>query len=288
MKNDEILNMLNSVSPKQRYDVAKYLAGNQLPLLEINLRTAYEKETVGYIKKTLDLAISRLQQSTVKNEVNDDEVPQNHQVSYQNGMNEMASMFLHELESVVGRIAYTAKNEIKPYDISETKKHIEMLRSVIEAITQIKEASKSKNTEEVNIHEFINNLIHSAYPNNLSEIRLSGNFGINCICDKNLLKLAITNGIRNAIESCLEFDKETEISIWWGETNVDWFISIMDNGIGITLPVEQLMKKKVTTKNNHLGYGLLIITKAMERLDGHWTLENDAAEGANLTLRWNK
>lgn len=51
MKNDEILNMLNSVSPKQRYDVAKYLAGNQLPLLEINLRTAYEKETVGYIKK---------------------------------------------------------------------------------------------------------------------------------------------------------------------------------------------------------------------------------------------
>lgn len=293
MKRDEIIEKIRSQSPQKRYDVAKYLAGNQIVSLESELKIAHDRETVGYIKKTFCLALTRLQTCKINDDseeeiVTEDDQTKRQHIAHQKGVDEMASMFLHELEGVVGRIALSTEEEINNYDISESKIHVEALRTVIEAITQIKEVNKSKNTEELNIGKYLNEVVTSEFPAFISCINIIGNAGLNCICDKSLLKLAIVNGIRNGIEASLTFGKKPEVNISWGETDIDWFITIRDNGLGLTKPVEQLMKNKVTTKDNHLGYGLMIITKAMERIDGNWNLSSDPVDGANLTLRWNK
>lgn len=288
MKRDEILNKLQSKSPDCRYEAAKFLAGSQMFDAENQLNVAFEKETVGYIKKTLGIALERLKFVTINNIEIDDTDESNDQSSYLKGMNEMASIFLHELEPVVGRIAYTAKKEINDLEESETLRHIEKLRSIIQAITELRQVHKSKNTSELNVELFLNTLIETEFSAELSMITLSGNNSVNCICDSNLLGLAVINGIRNALESCADSQKKPSLVIRWGETNVDWYICIIDNGVGISIPVSELMKRNVSTKREHLGYGLLIINNAMERIDGHCILENDAAEGANLTLRWNK
>lgn len=288
MNHSEIIAKLKSNSPDYRYEVAKFLAGEQIPLLEDYLNIAYEKETVGYIKKTLYIAITRLK-SVKPSIIESDHIDESHnQNSYLDGMNEMASIFLHELEPVVGRISYTARREIGSFNDSETSRHIDKLRSIIQAITELRQVNKSKNTEEINIENYISKIIEAEFSNDVSSITLSGNKSINSICDGNLLSLAIINGIKNSLESCIECEIKPNLVIRWGETNVDWYICIVDNGAGITIPIDELKKRSVSTKKNHLGYGLLIINNAMERIDGHWTLENDVAEGANLTLRWNK
>ncbi|PNF12660.1 hypothetical protein A6J71_21995 [Enterobacter cancerogenus] len=288
MKKDEVLYKLRSSSPDERYEAAKFLAGEQIPMLESELNISFEKESVGYIKKTLSIAITRLK-SSVPNQTEPDQILQSKdQSSFINGMNEMASVFLHELEPVVGRIAYTARKEITSFDESETSRHIEKLRSIIQAITELRQVHKSKNTEEINIESYLSRLIDSEFLDEANSITLSGNKNVNCVCDGNLLGLAVINGIRNSLEACSGYQSKPSLVIRWGETNVDWYICVVDNGIGLSIPVDELKKRSVSTKINHLGYGLLIINNAMERIDGHWTLENDAAEGANLTLRWNK
>ncbi|MGX9257988.1 ATP-binding protein [Pantoea ananatis] len=293
MNNEEILENLKSLSPEKRYEAAKYLAGNQEVSLENELKIAREKETVGYIRSTFSIALTRLQtcknnEELVEEVDKEQDLHKSHNIAHQKGMDEMASMFIHELENVVGRLAVTTKKEINNYQNSQTKIQIESLRNVIEALTQIKEVNKSKNTEGVNLEQFINEIVFTEFKDFVSAINISGRLVLNCVCDKSLLRMAVVNGIRNALESSADCNKDPEVNISWGETNIDWFIKIRDNGLGLTMPLEQLVKKKVTTKDYHLGYGLLIITKAIERIDGNWTLENDPADGANLTLRWNK
>lgn len=51
MKKDEVLFKLRSSSPDERYEAAKFLAGEQIPMLESDLTLSFEKESVGYIKK---------------------------------------------------------------------------------------------------------------------------------------------------------------------------------------------------------------------------------------------
>jgi len=283
-----ILQKLKSSSPDDRYQAAKVLAGTPISSCESEINIAHEKETVGYIKNTLAIALSRLKLFTPKQEDNQETDESGDQKSYQNGMNEMASIFLHELESVVGRIDYTANKEIENFNKSETLKHIEKLKSIIHAITELRQVHKSKNTSEINIERYLKEIVEDEFHEKNNFITLSGNKSIFCNCDKNLLGLAIINGLRNAIEACEDSQKKMNIVVRWGETNVDWYICIIDNGLGLKLSIEELKKRSVTTKTNHLGYGLLIINNAIERIDGHWSLENDAAEGANLTLRWNK
>lgn len=207
MNHIEIISKLKSNSPDCRYEAAKILAGQQNSLFEEYLNIAFEKETVGYIKTTLGLAIKRLKSVTtsmVELEYVDETYNQN---SYLDGMNEMASIFLHELEPVVGRISYTAKKEIENFDQSEISKHIGKLRSIIQAITELRQVNKSKNTMEINFENYIDGIIQAEFSNEISSITLSGNKSTNSICDVNLLGLAIINGIRNSLESCFGCEK---------------------------------------------------------------------------------
>lgn len=290
MSDQDKLDALCSKSPDARYDAAKYLAAHPLFKNKQRLQVAYDKENVGYIKNTIQIALKRIESNfspVQNNDITDASVSEDRSM-YLRAVSEIAGFFLHELEPIIGRISLSARREINEFDNSQTKRHIGSLKLLLGAITELRQANKSKNSTEFNFENFVESVIaneHSKYSKN---INLSGNRGLTTISDKNLLILALNNGIRNAIDSCLLSEREPKIIIRWGETNIDYYLSIIDNGGGLSNSIEELKKIGVSTKKSHFGYGLSILNNAMERIDGHWTLDNNVFGGAILTLRWNK
>jgi nitrogen fixation/metabolism regulation signal transduction histidine kinase len=59
--------------------------------------------------------------------------------------------------------------------------------------------------------------------------------------DTNLLRLALSNGIRNAMESVVSLQREKEnhaIVVAWGKSDIEYWIAIIDHGTGIDGPIE--------------------------------------------------
>ena len=106
-------------------------------------------------------------------------------------------------------------------------------------------------------------------------------------CDARLVGQALTNIIKNAVES-IEADESRkegiiEVKLELGEKGC--LISVCDNGIG--LPKKQkdrLTEPYVTTRVKGTGLGLAIVKKIMKDHGGNLILENNKIKGAVVTL----
>ena len=106
--------------------------------------------------------------------------------------------------------------------------------------------------------------------------------------DPRLLQLAICNGVRNAIEAVIESGSNDPhaVVVTWGETDVDYWITIIDRGPGVVGPIGPAFDIGKTTKQGHSGFGLAIARQAMETLSGHVTLQPAVSGGTHYVLRW--
>ena len=62
--------------------------------------------------------------------------------------------------------------------------------------------------------------------------------------DPTLVRLAVCNGIRNAIEAvaAANLAEPHPIVITWGETDIDYWVAVLDRGVGIVGPVEAALR----------------------------------------------
>lgn len=103
--------------------------------------------------------------------------------------------------------------------------------------------------------------------------------------------MAISNGIRNAVESinsASQLRQTDGIVVNWGETNSDYWIAIIDDGIGLGKMADKPIKIGNTTKSGHMGMGLSITQQAIQTLNGNLTLSSPNPRGAVFELRWYK
>ena len=115
---------------------------------------------------------------------------------------------------------------------------------------------------------------------------------VDLYCDGRLLAQALTNIVKNAVESITgsqdEGDQPTrgglvELSIIT-DANMTT-IRVSDNGGGLPVDLsEQLTEPYVTTRTKGTGLGLAIVKKIMVDHGGDVTLENQKAGGANVSL----
>ena len=169
MKNSEIKKNILSKSPDIRYKTAKYLAANPSHDFKKSLQTAFDKENVGYIKNTFKIAISRIDKTAPQNSQSTEieNTIYNELNIHQKGMDDMAGIFLHEIEPIIGRIALTAYEEIKNFENSETFTHIEKLKLSLKAINEFRQANKSKTSTEINLEKLISTIINSEHQEKL-------------------------------------------------------------------------------------------------------------------------
>lgn len=290
MTREEALEELFSNLAHDRLKATRFLARNgNLSDLQI-LRDALSRETVSYVRTSLKLAIKRISCSvspTDKDAEGEIEIPPDVRAQIRNEVNvEVTGQLLHEIASPVGLIASAAMHEISEYENSKTKKHLDTLKRIFEAIERLKKAAAVPSPQEFDLAELLAEIASEVE----IEISLLGTKPMLITSDPELLRLAVSNGIRNAVEAVTDAhgDESHPIIVTWGKTDVDYWVVVLDRGPGVVGPAEPAFGIGRTTKQGHSGFGLAIARQAIETLGGACTLQPATEGGARFEIRWER
>ena len=294
MTRQDALETLSSGSAHDRLKAVRFLARNSDPSDLHALRNALRSETVSYVRTSLELAINRLSHSAspqVEAASDESEIPPDVRSQIRNEVTEeVTGQILHEIASPVGLIASAAAREIPDSEHSKTRKHADNLKRVFEAIEQLKCAAAVPRPEEFDLVELLAEIVSEAVGNNPIEVSLHGARPMLITSDRTLLRLAISNGIRNAVEAVTAApgNEPHPIVVTWGETDVDYWVAVLDCGPGVIGPAESAFGIGKTSKKGHSGFGLTIARQAIETLGGTCTLQPPTEGGARFEIRWER
>lgn len=288
---DGVRELLNSSQSHERLKAARLLALTAQPhdLTEIHL--AFAQESIPWVKRALQIALDRLVP-------NASQIPNNNQnlesiseaivrdITLKNG-NEIASAFLHEILPKVGFIRNAASNEIANFETSETIKRINALENMLGLMGEYRKISKIPTYVEFDLADLIENVIDEFrhYP-----ILKAGQKSLYVKGEPTRVQLAIANGLRNAIDSSNQLAESLRvpIAINWGVTDTDYWISVVDSGVGLVGNVNGMFKIGSTSKpgGEHYGMGLPLARQAIIALGGNVTLMSGSVSGARYEIKW--
>lgn len=116
---------------------------------------------------------------------------------------------------------------------------------------------------------------------------------VSLICDGRLVTQAMTNLLKNAVESFAPKAGEGsnvsgEVTVTVTQDDQETIISVTDNGPGLPEKMkDRLTEPYVTTRTKGTGLGLAIVKKIMEEHGGALVLQNRQEGGAEVTLVFN-
>ena len=292
MTREEALERLSSSSAHDRLKAARFFARNSNASDLQTLRDALNSEPVSYVRSVLELAIKRV--SNFAPPVHEDAleeivIPPDVRAQIWNEVTEeVTGQLLHEIASPVGLIASAAAREILDYERSRTKKQVETLKRIFEAMEQLKGAAAVPIPREFDLAELLDEIVSEVVERGPIEISLHGAKPMSITSDRALLRLVVSNGIRNAVEAVTGApgDDPHPIIVTWGETDVDYWVSVLDRGPGVVSPAESAFGIGKTTKKGHSGFGLTIARQAIGTLGGVCTLQPATNGGTRFEIRW--
>lgn len=294
MTREQALAQLSSPSVHGRLQASRFLARNaQTSDLDV-LRAARAAESSFYVRGSLDRAIERLTNASIavaEHPVERVEISEaSRRQIYARATEWIASLVLHEIASPIGLLAYEASREVPNYENSRTRAHIETLQMTFSAIEQLRRASATPRPEEFDLSNMVRDVVSTEFADAADRIAMQGPQPMLLKSDAALLRFAVCNGLRNAIEAMasMQTPDPAPIVVTWGETDIDYWLCVLDRGPGIAGPVESVLGIGKTTKLGHSGFGLPIAKAAIEALNGALTLQSATGGGAKYELRWEK
>lgn len=258
------------------------------------LNEALRREPVSYVRTALQLAIKRIlsrEWSLPAEASGEFEIPRDTRTQIEKvAVERVTGQLLHEITPLVGLIATSARREVRAYEGSETQRHVGSLKGVLEAIEQLKRATTLPNPTEFDLAEWLEDLVWEVVGGEAVDVSLQGARPTLISSDPALLRLAVSNGMRNAVEAVTSSEAEEahSIVVTWGETDVDYWVAVLDRGPGLVGPVESAFGVGQSSKKGHSGFGLAIARQAIETLGGTCTLERALGGGAWFELRWER
>lgn len=291
----EALRDLEQGSPHQRVKAARYLSRHATAAELGVLRIARQGENVAYVKTSLDAAIKRLSRVAVSEPPppgDDYDVPDEvRQRIRTQAVEWVAGLLLHEISSPIGLATRAATREIADYEKSRTKVHLDSVARTFEAIEQLKNAAALPRPVPFDLAVLLDEIVTAEAPEGgAGDVSVIGPRPLLLISDPLLIRLIVANGLRNAFEAVALTNPVAPhaIVVSFGETDVDYWVSILDRGTGIIGPIESAFEVGKTTKRGHSGFGLAIARQAVETLGGTILLGPVDGGGARCEARWEK
>lgn len=203
----------------------------------------------------------------------------------------IAGMLLHEVGSKLGLVAHAASKEVPNYENSKTKRHIRNFQGIFAAIEQLRSATSLPKFEQFDLSELIEEVFQLELDAKEIQVTFVGIRPLLISSDRNLLRLALCNGVRNAIEAVIQNDVfmgniDHPIIVSWGVSDVESWISIIDSGTGLSGHATSFFEIGKSSKKGHPGFGLPIARQAMETLNGSVRLMPSISGGATYEIRW--
>jgi signal transduction histidine kinase len=273
------LEQLKSSGPHERLRaarfLAKYAASQDLPML----RGALRDETVSWVKKALGTAIDKLAavpQSYTSEEssapdLSDSTVRQMHTKAVE----EVTGTILHEFQPIIGVLKLRAVEEVQNYETSGVKTQLDRLDRLITGIEGLRRAAAAPKRREFDLAELVHEISAAEVEGKGIEPSFVGPKPLLTEGDPDLLRLAISNGLRNAIDAVTALPKPARdyaIIINWDATDIETWLVIIDKGRGLATGAQGAFNVGTTTKKDHSGMGLPIARQAMESMEGEISL----------------
>lgn len=291
------LRLLNSAGAHDRLIGARFLARSATVEDLDDIDRAIRKENVFWVRNALLRALRRTQfaeQSDTGNDSADinqtDAAPNDQQIEeiYSHALHETTSLLLHEIEPLLGTARLYAKREISDFENSKTKNQLDLLDSLIVAIAELRAASSPAKPVELDVSSLIREVAEQHKSAARTNIQLAGPSPFVVLADRGRLLLAITNGLRNAIEATQAVDSvdPLPVIINWNRTDQEYWISIIDTGSGLKASLDKIFEIGSSSKKGHLGMGLPAARRAAISMGGDIRITPRDSVGVQFEIRW--
>jgi len=106
------------------------------------------------------------------------------------------------------------------------------------------------------------------------------------IGDPDLLRLALRNAIKNAVEASVT--ARTPVLVTCGVSDSEGWVSVLDEGVGLPDSSERIWEPGISKKSKdlHFGWGLPIASRAIHSLGGSIRLIPREPIGTSCEIRW--
>lgn len=295
MTREAAITLLGSESTHERLKASRFLARHAQASDLDALRRARQTEVVSYVKASLDCAIARISNLPPAIERDpDDEINVPDELKRQirsQAVQWITGLLLHEIASPIGLAKRAASREIPDYPESRTRRYLDSIERIFEAIEQLKGAAAVPKPEQFDLSELLADIASAEVPEDQAlTVSLVGPRPMIVTSDPALVRLVICNGVRNALEAVAAANpgEPHPIVITWGETDVDYWVAILDRGAGLVGPPEAAFEIGKSTKKGHSGFGLAIARQAIETLGGTVLLAPADQGGTRYEARWER
>lgn len=292
MTRDQAQTYLSSRNSHERLMAARYFAKNALPDDREMLARAYNAETLSWIKRALLRARSAASDATIEvteaEELGQDEID----VSdvYARAIEETTRALLHEVRPSIGLLKASAEQDIgENFAKSGTLRELNRLSTILESIDLLGRAASQAVMKEFDLGLVIEETSQSIVHGVEIKVLFAGPRPFLVIGDSCLIAMAFANGLRNAIEAMnVSEAKASDLAVVvnWGVTDVEYWIAILDRGIGIQGSGESLFEIGTTSKVGHVGMGLALARRAVQSMRGDIKLTPRGEGGTQFLISW--
>jgi signal transduction histidine kinase len=210
--------------------------------------------------------------------------------AYARGLRDTTSALVHELRRFLGFAKLSAGAEVSEYETSQTRRDLERLSDLLDAVERLGLASESGPAEDFDLSELLLETIAREAEVFGVEILDRGPRPVLVVGERRLVELAARTGVVNACEALKGFESDSDrpLVVAWDRTDRDAWISVIDQGPGPSEDLLDPFEFAATTKDEeeHLGVGLAIAKRAVASLGGSISLRAGATAGAVYEVRW--
>jgi len=291
---EQLLRRLRSETPTDRLEAARYFAAHASAEHELALREALSRENVHWIRIALKRALARISPDADHNlspkSLDQDDIPTRFAAQvYADALEEATSELIHELEPLIGALRLAVEREVGDFDQSSTRKHLDRLDELLEAFSRLRRAASAPKIEEFSLDEVVQGCIQEINLPDGMVVQKAGPQPCVVEGDSSLISLCISNGLRNAVEATCAGGggdlPSRPITVAWGLTDVDCWVSVVDLGIGFKGNLQRAFEMGTSTKPGHLGMGLAIANQALTSMSGELLLVPNT-RGVRFEMRW--
>ncbi len=250
------------------------------------LVAAQRRETDAYVTAALSAIIAELGTATVQIVASGDGDALSEEQAQRKGELDALRQFLHEISPLYGLIEVSAQAEIGNYAESRTCQQLRRMRSYIDALKDLSKAQEAPPSSDFDLAECVIQESHAVQAELNWPVGTVGPAPLIASGRPSLIALIAANALRNAVESEKEVREDSTIVATWGETDSDYWVSVIDRGVGIPTGMGKVFEKGTSLKRSHMGMGLAIAARAARSMNGRLSLEPNAHGGATLQLRW--
>jgi signal transduction histidine kinase len=211
--------------------------------------------------------------------------------AYSAAVQDVSDRLVHELRKIVGRARLYARRECGESS-SKTTGELERLQDFIQGIETLGNAASAPRLEEfdlaqVAVDEIQVHLDDPAATDAMPpRIELHGRAPFFVVADVSLVRMALANALKNAIEATKDAGSTAAVVVTWESTDRDVWLAVLDRGIGPPLGREQLFEVGSSTKPGHLGLGLALAKQGLTSLGGSVELNRSEAGVTRFEARW--